>query len=85
MGDTVNGDVFAEPHENNELGSKEGRQWAKRDCLTVPSLLPRDVLPLMACGCDLRRPLRHEMCESKQELVSYIRAAVIGSQRSLFR
>lgn len=53
-----------------------------------PISLPpcRDVLLLMAalaCGYDPHWPLWHKMCEGNQSLVSHIRAAVIGSQRSL--
>lgn len=72
--------------------------WWRKDCspklrtgLSVtnhPISLPpcRGVLLLMAalaCGYDPHWPLWHKMCEGNESLVSYIRAAVIGSQRSL--
>lgn len=55
----------------------------KRDLSLPPSQDVPLLMAALACGYDPHWPFRHKMCESNQGLVSYIRAAVIGSQRSL--
>lgn len=59
---------------------EDGSKCDRPSHLSPPALL---LMAILACGYDPHWPLRHKMCEGNRGLVSYIRAAVIGSQRSL--
>lgn len=85
-------DNFAEWSENDCSWWRKGwfpSRWrtglnvTNHSVSLTPSHYVLLLMAALACGYDPHWPLRHKMCEGNQGLVSYIRAAVIGSQRSL--